>query len=205
MFLRILLIAILFISINGPLQALMVLHNNLQSMVNGADRILLGKVLTVKEGTDPAGRSCQFITFEVSECFKGDCGKTLTIKQVHSRPFTRSDGIVVQSTLFRGVPVFKEGKTGLFLLSPNSKIGFTTTVGFGQGKFDVLIDEFGQKKLVNGVGNWRLFQGMQVLPGYKSQGLTTKRFQALQASPKDLYLDQMRTILQTLIPKPIQE
>lgn len=193
-------ILLIFWVLMSPVHAFMVLHSNLESLVRDADRIFLGKVLSVDPSQDRDGRSCDFITFEVSEAFKGELGKTVTIKQVSTRPTTLEDGTVVQSTLFRGIPIFKEGEEVLVLLSAGSKIGFTTTVGFDQGKFRAITDEFGQKKLINGTGNWRLFDGMQALSGFKSQGLSASRFQALQSNPKDLYLDQMRTILKALIP-----
>lgn len=182
-----------------PAQALMFLHRNLESLTGDADRIFVGTVKEVRAGEDEAGHACDTITFKVGEIFKGSLGETVTIKQVSTRSTLSPDGKLTYHSPFVGVPQFQEGEELLVFLSADSEIGFTTTVGFGQGKFAVLTDEFGDKKLVNGLNNAGLFKGMSVKPAFKSQGLTTKRFEELQKNPKNLYLEQMRSLIRGLV------
>jgi len=195
-YLAVLVLSLSLLSVRA--EAMMVIPLNLEGLTQMADRIFLGTVVSVDNRFDGEGRWCQLITFDVQESFKGDLGTTVTIKQVNLNPLELSDGTVILSTVFRGVPQFEEGETVLVFLNGDSSIGFTTAVGLGQGAFRVKQNAFGHQMLVNDFNNAGLFKGMSVRPSFKAQGINEARMQALQSSPNKLYLDQMRTLLQGL-------
>lgn len=179
--------------------AVMVLPVNLEYMASQADRIFRGKVVAVEDRKDEAGRWAQFITFDVLETFKGDLDSSLTIKQVSAAPSPDNSGHVVTRSLLPGVPQYKVGEEVLVFLSPDSEIGFTTSIGLLQGTFWVSTDAANLKKLRNGVNNAGLLKGMSAQPSYSAKGLSAGNFLAIQSKPDDLNLDQMRTLLQGLL------
>ncbi len=195
-------IAILIVSFSvGQSKATMVLSVNLEQMTETADRIFLGTVQSVEDAYDSDGRWCQFVTFSIIETYKGNLSSNLKIKQVNSKPTDTDDETIVRSTMFQGVPQYKVGEEVVVFLHGDSPIGFTSPVGLSQGAFRVVKDDNGGKKLVNGAGNLGLFKKMKATPALKAQGIDSVRFQALSTSPKDLYLDQMRSMLKALTQK----
>lgn len=180
----------------GAARATMVLAVNLEQMTQLADRIFVGEVVAVVDAYDEAGRWCQYITFSTSEVYKGNVEKSLTIKQVNSKPVETADGTLVQSTLFRGVPQFNKGEDVLVFLHGDSAIGYTSPVGLAQGVFSITSDAKGQKQLVNGAGNRGLFRRMSVPAALQAQGVDAAQ---LQAMGSELSLDQMRSFIKILV------
>lgn len=179
----------------SPARGLMIMPVNLEYMAEHADRIFLGRVVNVEDQFDSDGRWCQLITFEILEPYKGELGKTLTIKQVNPNPIPQSDGSVLTTTSFQGVPQYTVGEEVLVLLSPDSAIGYTTSVGFMQGTFRITTDADGNKQLTNGLQNIGLLKGMQATSAHSAMGLSASTFQGLQSKPGTLTLDQMRQLL----------
>jgi len=184
----------------SPARGLMIMPVNLEYMAEHSDRIFLGRVVSVADQFDSDGRWCQLITFEILEPYKGELGKTLTIKQVNPNPIPQADGSVLTTSSFQGVPQYKAGEEVLVLLSPDSAIGFTTSVGFMQGTFRVTTDADGNKQLINGLQNIGLLKDMQATPAHSALGLSTSTFQGLQTKPGTLTLDQMRQLLGGIVP-----
>lgn len=203
-----LLFLILTVIFSSPkAQATMVLSINLEQMTDIADRIFLGKVDSVEDAFDPEGRWCQYVRFSINEIYKGDLevGDVLKIKQVNPKKMKTLDGTIIKSSLFSGVPQFKEGEEVIVFLAGESRIGFSSPVGLSQGAFRIVVDEFGTKKVVNGLGNIGLFKEMSARAEFKVQGIDEARFGALQAKPQDLSLDQMRSLLKILIKQKVEE
>jgi hypothetical protein len=198
---RLFLIFVLILSLTSTAaHAIMVLSMNLEQMTGLADRIFLGTVLSSDDAFDEDGRWCNFVVFSVTEAFKGDvtAGTELKIKQVSQKPMEGLDGSVFSSTLFLGVPQYKVGEEILVLLAGDSAIGFTSPVGLSQGAFRVVVNEIGDKMVVNDAGNKGLFKKMTVQSALKARGISEARFQALISNPKAFHLDQMRSFLKVL-------
>ncbi len=178
--------------------ATMVMPLNLERMNQYADRIFLGSVVEVDDAFDESGRWCQYITFDVKEVYKGDIGKTLRIKQMNPKPAKAENGVVVTSTLFRGIPQYQEGEEVVVFLNGDSAIGFTSPVGLGQGRFRVKTGAAGQKLLLNDYQNAGLFKNMKNQSSFQIQGVTTKAFQSLTQEPRDLELNQLKSLIKAL-------
>jgi len=120
----------------GAARATTVLRVDLPTLTAGADRIFVGRVVTVQSGRDPRPLPVTWVTFAVDEALKGEPGARLTIKQIGvSAPL--ADG-----TLYRipALPTYREGDEVLLFLHPDSAAGFTSPVGFGQGRFRIRRD-----------------------------------------------------------------
>lgn len=177
----------------------MVVPVNLEYMTQQADRIFLGQVLQVEDGLDEGGLWSQFVTFEVLEVYKGDLDDTLTIKQINPAgpPGTESAGSV---NLLAGVlPQYHVGQEVVVFLSPDSEIGFTSTIGLMQGTFYVMRDDSGEKIVVNSVQNNGLFKGLAVAALHAAPGLSAERLQALQARPASLGLKNMKAMVKEFL------
>ncbi len=128
---------------------------NLEQMCERADRIFVGKVMSVQEEYISAAGGTLPVTvysFEVEETFKGSVGSTLMIRQVGHR----SD----PSSLFgKGLPVYDKGQVLMLFLHGDSQIGLTSPVGLGQGAFRVKMDGPSKVSVRNSRGNQHLLEG----------------------------------------------
>ncbi len=112
---------------------------SLEEMVKAADRIFVGKCVSVESRSDEYGLPATYVTFLVIEQIKGDLGERVTIKQIGGRT----------SEVFKipGLPTYRVGEEVLLFLHPNSQHGFTSPVGLNQGKWSVLESSAGKKML----------------------------------------------------------
>lgn len=174
---------------------------NLQYMTQQADRIFLGKVLQVEDDFDEGGLWSQFVTFEIMEVYKGDLGPTLTIKQVSPNAAPGTDTVGLVNLLAGALPHYQEGQEVVVFLSPDSEIGFTTTIGLMQGTFYVMKDARGEDIVVNTLQNHGLFKGLSMAALHKSQGLSGDRLQALQERPASFGLQNMKAMVKGFLIK----
>jgi hypothetical protein len=149
-----------------PLSAATVIQMNLGDMVDRADKIFRGTVLEVREGTVQAGGGeLPIVTYRirVDEAFKGTFEevKGLQIAEItmlgklkvtNTSPVRRSADIL-------DLPRLDVGQDYLLLTTASSAIGLSTTVGLGQGRFEVQ-GKPGQETVVNDNENLGLFNGM---------------------------------------------
>lgn len=149
-----------------PVSAATVIQMNLEDMVDRADRIFRGTVLEVSEGTVQAGGGeLPVVTYRirVDEAFKGTYEevKGLQIAEItmlgklkvtQSSPVRRSADLL-------DLPRLEAGAEYLLLTTASSAIGLSTTVGLGQGRFEVA-GKPGEETVVNGNQNLGLFHGM---------------------------------------------
>jgi hypothetical protein len=147
-----------------------VVHMTLRDLVARADRIIRGTVLDAGEAVVSAGGGNVPIVvyrIRVEEVLKGSAGDGEVIevrmlgtpKQVASGPYRRAN-------LLRDLPRFAVGRDYLFALTRPSRIGLSTTVGLGQGLFQ-LRGHPGQETAVNDANNLGLFEsaGRRQAPG----------------------------------------
>lgn len=144
-----------------------VVHMTLRDLVARGDRIVRGTVLAADEGTVAAGGgNLPIVSYRirVDEALKGSVksGDVIEVsllaqsKQIAAGPERRA-------SLLRDLPRFAVGRDYLFVLTRPSRIGLSTTVGLGQGLFE-LRGRPGQEQAVNEANNLGLFSGMSGAP-----------------------------------------
>lgn len=115
-----------------PARAMSVLPLYLDEIVNDAAIAFQGKSLENHSERDPHSNSIvTYSTFEVQEVIKGEVGATHTIKQIGGK----LHGEINQTT---GVPTFTVGESYVLFLYGVSASGFSSPVGLGQGKFNII-------------------------------------------------------------------
>ncbi len=144
-----------------------VLHMTLRDLVARSDRILRGTVLAADESTVSAGGgNLPTITYRirVDEALKGNvtAGDVIEVRLLASMK-QASSGSLRRGTPLRDLPKFSVGRDYLFVLTRPSQVGLSTTVGLGQGLFE-LRGRPGQELAVNEANNLGLFNGIQGAP-----------------------------------------
>ena len=132
---RLSLVPILLISLiwGTNAAATSVLSVSLAQMVNAADVIFHGRVISNEVKQDPAtGKIATFTQFEVIELIKGTTGETHTIKQIGGRLPGSNVYLAVH-----GVPRFRADEAYVVFLPKASHLGFSSPIGLSQGKFDI--------------------------------------------------------------------
>lgn len=124
---------------------------SLDQMVKAADRIFVGKCVSVESRRDEYGLPATYVTFVVIERIKGPVGGKITIKQIGAGTFG--------ALKIPGLPTYAVGEEVLLFLHPNSQYGFTSPVGLHQGKWRVLESSPGKKMLQRSFGGSVTFKG----------------------------------------------
>jgi hypothetical protein len=161
--------AVLCLFSSAP-QASTVLQLNLGEMVQRADRIYRGEVLSVRAGTVDAGGGqlpTTIYTLRVDESFRGEFTEVKGLRIAELRTLgkltPRSSGGLRSAVVLPQMPVLEEGRTYLLLTTRPSAIGLSTTVGLGQGAFR--ITQVGKdEQAVNDANNSGLFRDMAPPP-----------------------------------------
>jgi hypothetical protein len=181
---------------------LTVLQLNLEQLTALAEKVFVGKCLSVESRTDSSGRPVQYVTFEVIEMLKGEPAAKVTFKQLGlSSPQEKDlseEGITVQG-VFREMPRYEAGEEALIFLSAESRLGFTAPVGLYQGKFRIDTDPSGTKSVVNGIGNRGLFIGWRKSPKFKSMTLTGSEKNLLNAGEGELPYPEFISLVKKLV------
>lgn len=142
-------------------------YMNLRDLVARADRIVRGTVLASEEGTVEAGGGAIPIVsyrIRIEEAFKGSAGAGQTIDvRLLGRFKQLPSGSLRRGPVFGDLPQFKVGGDYLFVLTRPSAIGLSTTVGLGQGLFQ-LRGRRGSELAVNDANNLGLFSGVAAGP-----------------------------------------
>jgi hypothetical protein len=123
---------------------------NLAEMTSHAGRIVHGRVVEVREGVHPQHQylAVTWIKVQVVEMLKGGAAREVTFMQ-----YGNSTNQYVAH-----LPKYSLGEEVVLFLYPESKLGFTSPVGQGQGKFVVRTDtRSGQRVLLNEHFNHALF------------------------------------------------
>jgi len=117
----------------GSARGTMVARLPLDRIARDADRIVQGTVVAVQAARDEAGLPATWITVDVARSLKGARSGRLTIKQ-YGVATPLADGTIAR---IAGLPQYAVGDEIVLFLQPNSRRGFTSPVGFGQGAFRV--------------------------------------------------------------------
>jgi hypothetical protein len=143
------------------------LQMNLEQLTDRAGRIFRGTVLSVQRGSvEVGGATLATITYRirVEEAFKGefpavkDDLRVVEIRML-TEPKSSSTGSVRRVSLLRDLPQLEVGRNYLLFATRPSAVGLSTTVGLGQGTFN--IQGAGKDETaVNQFQNMDLFRGM---------------------------------------------
>ncbi len=129
---QLLLTCLISLIIALPARAMSVLPLYLDEIVNDAAIAFQGKSLENHSELDPQTNSIvTYSTFEVQEVLKGEVGATHTIKQIGGELQGKTNQIT-------GVPTFTVGESYILFLYGVSASGFSSPVGLGQGKFNII-------------------------------------------------------------------
>ncbi len=142
-----LLLNLTFLSLQGLANSRSV---NLAEMTSHAGRVVHGRVVEVREGVHPLHEqvAVTFLKVQVIEMLKGGAAREVTFMQYG----TSTKQYVAH------LPKYSVGEEVVLFLYPESKLGLTSPVGQGQGKFVVRNDSrSGQRVLQNEQLNAALF------------------------------------------------
>lgn len=159
-------IAALCLSASAGLEASTVMQLNLGEMVQRADLIYRGTVLSVQADTVEVGGGRLPVTvyrLKVEESFRGEFAEVKGVRIVELRTLgkvgTVRSGDLQSMAVLPRMPELAVGQAYLVLTTRPSVIGLSTTVGLGQGCFR--IQQAGKEETaVNEANNSGLFRDM---------------------------------------------
>lgn len=180
---------ILVLTTAAPLFATRIRPLNLEEMTERADRIFLGRCVSIQVARDPAtGSRVTFADFRVERAAKGDLHGIVRIKLLGEQDQSLPHGRGVP-----GLPRFAAGEEVVLFLYGDSRRGFTSPVGFGQGKFTVFQDKQGRSQAVNAFRNENLF--LDLSEGVRRRlNLDPHAERGGGAIPPDRILDMVETL-----------
>ena len=117
----------------APAAATVVARMSLARVVDEAACIVHARVVEVRSGRDEAGLPATWVTLAVTETLKGPEASTLTVKQ-YGVTDALPDGTLAR---IPGLPRYTTGEEAVLFLRGESRRGFTSPVGLGQGVFRV--------------------------------------------------------------------
>ncbi|MFN7947318.1 MAG: hypothetical protein U0Z53_18350 [Blastocatellia bacterium] len=129
---------------------------NLNEMTAGAGRVVYGRISEVRSGVHPDYNhiAVLFVTLDVIEMLKGSATTRIT--------FMQFAGAAQGRTHNYHLPKYAVGEEVVLFLYAESRYGFTSPVGEGQGKFQVSNDpRTGRPALLNERGNHLLFEPLK--------------------------------------------
>jgi hypothetical protein len=128
---------------------------NLEQMTERAARIFSGTCVETSVETDPTlGMRVTLATFDVDQVVKGAVGERVTVKFLGGASASGSGFEVA------GMPDLQIGEEVVLFLYGESKLGLSSPVGLGQGKFTIHRDKQGRRLAINTFGNKSLFQNL---------------------------------------------
>jgi len=147
-----------------------VLRSNLEEMTVAADRVFLGKCISVQESDRMIAQGMMPVTeytFQVERVIKGNLPAIFTFTQLgHAAKTATGKGgeltshgqVVTPGAFIHGMGQYAVGERLLLFLVPESKTGnLTHPVGMDQGAFHVATLETGEQMVRNGINNLGLF------------------------------------------------
>ncbi len=192
-----------WVLICASIDATTVMQLNLAEMVQRADRIYRGTVVSASAGTIAAGGGqLPVVTYrlQVEEVFRGDFTTVKGVRLAEIR--TLGKIAVVQRGNLRSasplprMPEMVVGQTYLVFTTQPSTIGLSTTVGLGQGCFRIARTGKDETAL-NEVNNGGLFRDMAV-PSVAAR-TTAQRTAAQRTAAGPLTYAELASQIQSLV------
>ena len=156
---RLTLMAAALLLCGARIDAISVEHLTLGEIVDRADRIVRGTVVGADETTISAGGGRLPVVvyrIRVGEVVKGAAPDSEVIEVTLLSPGKVAASRNRATSLLKDLPEFRVGQQYLFALTRPSAIGLSTTVGLGQGLFQLRGGE-GREEAVNQLNNAGLF------------------------------------------------
>ena len=126
---------------------------NLEEMVRLSGRIVAGRCVDVRVEQDARAGAITVVTLQVDRAVKGKADRKVEFRLAGGLgPGGRPEVI--------GMPRFVVGEEVILFLHRESRLGLTSPVGLGQGKFVLRPDGRGGRAAVNEFGNRALFRGL---------------------------------------------
>lgn len=157
-----------FLLASTAASAAMVAKMGMTDLVQNADKVFRGTVLTKEPGTVHAGGGelpTIIYTLRIDDALKGDfgSGKAASVIEVtmlgSMKDDAPTDGYQRLTSVMNVNPVLSVGQEYVLFTTPPSAIGLSTTVGLKQGLFSVFNNAQGREMTANGLGNQGLFDG----------------------------------------------
>lgn len=132
----------------------MVLHQNLAQLVQEADVIIRGQVVSAYTEPHPQFNNLYtvVVTLQVYETLKGKAGQTYTFRQFIWDPRDRFS-----------VAGYSTKHHLLLLLNKPNKYGLSSPIGLAQGRFRIFADRGGRLYAANGAANFGLLRDVRNL------------------------------------------
>ena len=181
----------LLLAVPSIVLATSVKQMNLEEMSVRADKIFRGTVISIQQGSVEAGGAelpTLTYTIQVNDALKGDFieakegVRIAKITMISDGKAPASAGGLQKFSIFRDVPRLDVGRDYLLFTSAPSSIGLSTTIGLGQGCFDIV-----GSTALNRAGNVGLFQGAFAAAPAKGPIAVdelTSRIRSILAAPK---------------------
>jgi hypothetical protein len=153
----------------SPLLATILKQMNLEELAGHAGGIFSGRVIEVDKGSiEVGGGKLATVTYRVmvDTAFRGQFpekgGHKIADIRMVSDPGTTRSGNLVRYSVLPKMPDIQMGQRYLFFTTTPSAAGLSTTVGLGQGCFQIN-GEPGEELAVNEYDNLGLFRGMSTI------------------------------------------
>jgi len=131
---RVVLPALALLALAAPVAATMLVQRlPLARVTRAAARIVHGRIVAVDVGRDDSGLPATWITVDIARAVKGGPASRLTIKQ-YGVATPLPDGTLAA---IAGMPRYAPGEELVLFLHGESRRGFTSPVGLGQGVYRV--------------------------------------------------------------------
>lgn len=172
---------------------------NVAEMTSRAGRVIHGTVSEVRNGVHPQnpGIAVTFVKVQVLETIKGASSREVSFMQFGNSTTQYATHL----------PRYSVGEEVVLFLYPESKLGLTSPVGEGQGKFTVKDDiNTGRRILVNEQLNQAVFSRLDANKMSTRLGLTRAErltvVQSNEANSRGLDLGSFRSIVRKLAANP---
>lgn len=150
----------------------MVVPLNLEQLTERAERVFVGRCDSVSEEYSPDQMATTSVTYEVLDKIKGDLRsyETVRLYGFSKKTVLSEEGSTIVGTTPLASYSFEPGAEEVLFLYKESRLGLTSPVGFGQGRFEIRTLASGDKVVSNRFGNHLLLRksSSSVLKALKS-------------------------------------
>lgn len=127
---------------------------NINDLIGNGDLIIVATVMNMSDGFDSSGLPYTDVTVQVHETLQGNANGMYTFRQFGlMAPRDMGNGRTYLGVSPDGFPKFSVGQEVVLFLYAQTGLGFQSTAGLLQGKFDVRNGE-----VSNGIDNLDLFK-----------------------------------------------